>query len=179
MEMKSYPAFGYVLVRCKIQAGEIINDISVDNGVMTVDSVSDSGVATVNNSEYVWLQVYGEQTYTEQVTGEPTVHYPGWCNLVEDISVGKHSIHVDSNSEHICLSSHLNESRLPKMPPLSLFNLAAGEQIVMPKETKLYLVEGTLDVAGAKIPSMRQVHFKSGAKTVSADTNCIGLIFNL
>jgi hypothetical protein len=179
MEAKAYPAFGYVLVRCKINAGEIINDISVDNGVMTIDAVNEDGVATIKNSGYVWLQILGQQTYTEQATGNATIHLPGWCNLVDDIAAGMHNIHVDAYSEHICLATHLNELRNPKMPSLSLFKMVAGEQRALPQDTKLYLVEGVLDIAGRKFPGMRQIHFQSGAKTVVADADCMGFVFNM
>ncbi len=179
MEFSAYPAFGYVLVRCKINAGEIIQDISVGaNNVMNVSAVSANGVATVNGSEYVWLHISGQQTYTEQATGEKTIRVPGWCNLVENIAVGLHDIHVDVSSEHICFSTHLNETRNPQLPPISLFKIFAGGSMVVEQKTKLYLAEGVLDVSGAKIQKMRQVYFKSGAKIVVADTDCLGFIFH-
>lgn len=179
MEAKAYPAFGYTLVRCKIPAGEIINDISVADGVMSIDSVNETGVATVNGNGYIWIQILGQQTYKFLPTGESTIHPPGWCNLVEEIKVGDHEIRVDTDSEHICLSTYLNENRKPQIPSLTYLRMKAGEKSEIKKGTKLYLIDGVLDASGQKFSGMRQIHFSSGGKVISADTDCMGLIFNL
>lgn len=177
MEMKAYPAFGYVLTRCKIAAGTVINDISVANGVMTVASVDDKGIAVVNNNSYVWLHTSGQQTYTALSTGVLTVRHPGWCNLKDVITADSHEIRVDADSEHICLSSYLNESRRPSMPNVAYFSMQAGEQRTIAQGTKLYLAQGTLSVGGVAVPQMRQIHIKSGDTVVAADTDCLGLVF--
>lgn len=181
MEAKPYPAFGYVLLRTKIKAGELISDDALINNVLYIDNAATDHTGSVNGSKgaYVWLLISGLHEYKNTETGEVKLHEPGWCNLVHKPAAGTYEFDVLEDSEQICFSPTVNSDRVPTIPQLEFFELSDGDSCELAQGTKLYLVSGNLSVAGKTIQSMRQVRIASGDQTVSAVGRCLGFIFKI
>ena len=179
MEQKPYPAFGYVIVRNKVKAGEIFNDEMLKDSVFTVENASPDLSGSISGSEgnYVWTLISGVHTYTNLETGEVERHERGWCNLVNKMNTGIFKFSVIEDGEYICFSPRANKDRTPVMPNLEHFEMKSGESKLIPQDTKLYLLDGSLKIGDIVMPSMRQIRFKTGDQNVTAIGDCLGYIF--
>lgn len=180
MDAKPFPAFGYVILKTKLKAGEVINDEMMQSNLFSIDNNSPdhNGSVSGSNGSYIWMMLKGIHTYTNINTGEVYRHERGWCNLNQDLKVGMYEFAVVEDSEYICFSPRVNQNRTPTIPKLEYFHLNDGEVCELKKDTKLYLLDGSLDISGVKIPSMRQINLSSGNKLVKAFGDCLGYIFN-
>ncbi len=181
MEAKPFPAFGYVLLKTKLTAGEVVNDEMMQKNIFSIDSPSPDMNGSISGSigSYIWMLIKGVHTYTNVVTGDVDRHEPGWCNLVNPLSVGMYEFNVVEDSEYICFSPRVNQDRSPAIPSLEYFFLNDGESKEMQAGTKLYLIDGSISVNGITIPSMRQVRIKNNHTQVVAKGRCLGYIFNI
>jgi hypothetical protein len=181
MECKLYPAFGYVLARNWFSAGEVISDEIMTNNVFTVQDPKPGLAGNISNTgqAYVWFLASGQHTYQNLVTGELDVHEPGWCNLVQKMSAGAFEFQSTKDSEYVCFSPVLNAARTPKIPDLEFVEIEAGETATFPIGTKLYVLEGELDINGKSVVSMRQVHVRTGDITAKAKRKTYGYIFKV
>lgn len=181
MEAKAYPAFGYILLRTKIKAGEVINDEMMNSNLFSVDNPTpdQTGSISGSNGAYIWMLLSGVHTYTDVATGEVDRHERGWCNLVQSLHVGMYEFAVVEDSEYICFSPLVNQYRKPVIPDLEYFALESGQSCELPKGTKLYLLDGALKIAGKDIPAMRQISLASGSQVVTAISSCLGYIFKV
>jgi hypothetical protein len=181
MEAKAFPAFGYILLRTKLKAGEVVNDEMMNNNLFSVDNPAPNveGSISGSNGAYIWMLLHGVHTYTDIATGSVDRHERGWCNLVRPLSVGMYQFDVVEDSEYICFSPRVNHERTPVIPELEYFSLENGESRELPQGTKLYLLDGTLEVAGRDIPAMRQIRLSSGGRKVTAKGSCLGYIFKV
>jgi hypothetical protein len=179
MEAKPFAAFGYVLLRTKLKAGEVVNDEMMENNVFSIDNPTPNETGSISGStgSYIWVLLNGIQTYTNISTGAVDKHERGWCNLVKPLSAGNFKFDSVTDSEYICLSPRVNAERTPVVPELEFFDLAVGQTRTMPAGTRLYLLDGEMAVDGITISSMRQVRFSSGAATAKANAHCLGLVF--
>jgi hypothetical protein len=178
MAAKLHPAFGYALVRTELQAGEIVYDGHCTNGVLKVDGVEAGNIQRVGGALFIWMIANGKHTHTNVQTGEKFTLEGGWCSLNNPLPSGIYSLTIDEDSHSVCLASDVNTDR-PFPPDVEYFSLRAGEARQFPQGTKLYLVEGGLQIDGAVFSNMRQLRFSSGDKIVTANKNSFGLIFNV
>lgn len=181
MISKPYPAFGYVLLRTQLKAGEIVTDDALVSNMLFIDKAETDESGSINGSRgaYIWFLISGSHTYTDVATGEVDRHGPGWCTLVHKPAAGAYKFDVLEDSEHVCFSPTVNKDRSPVIPPLEFFDLADGSSCDLPHGTKLYLLRGTLSLAGKEIPSMRQIRIASDKQTVTAIGRCQGYIFKI
>lgn len=181
MEAKPYPAFGYVILRTKLKAGEVINDEMMQSNLFSIDNNSPDNTGSVSGSvgSYIWMMIKGVHTYTNIATGEVDRHERGWCNLNNNLKIGMYEFSVVEDSEYICFSPRVNQDRNPAIPKLEYFHLNDGESCKLPQGTKLYLLDGNLSIDNKEIPSMRQINLLSGSKEVKAIGDCLGYIFNI
>ena len=181
MECKAYPAFGYILLRTKIKAGEVITDEALVENILNITNPALDHTGSINGSDgaFVWLLINGVHTYKHIRTGEVETHEAGWCNLVRKPEAGIYEFNVIEDSDQICFSPILNRKKVPVIPALDFFNLSNGESCTLAQGTKLYLVDGQLNIEGNVVPSMRQINISSENKFVTAVGNCYGLIFKI
>lgn len=181
MEAKPYSSFGYVLLRTKIKAGELINDDALVNNVLYIDNASTDHTGSINGSKgaFIWLLISGIHEYKNIKTGEVEIHKPGWCNLVHKPSAGEYEFQVLEDSEQICFSPTVNNDRVPVIPQLEFFSLSDGNSCELEQGTKLYLVTGQLVVGVKTIQSMRQIRIVNSNKNVKAIGQCFGFIFKI
>jgi hypothetical protein len=179
MDVKPFPAFGYVLMKAKLKAGEIVSDDMMDKNFFYIDNPTPDSTGSISGSKgaYVWVMLNGIQTYTNLDTGDVDKHEHGWCNLVNPLTAGRFKFDSVTDSEHICFSPRANAHRTPSIPELEFFELGAGQERTIPTGTRLYLVDGELAINGKTIPAMRQVRFGTGATHVKANAQCYGLVF--
>jgi hypothetical protein len=179
MEQKPYPAFGYVIVRNKVKAGEIFNDEMLKDSIFTVENASPNLTGSISGSEghYVWTLLSGVHSYTNLETGDVEFHYKGWCNLVNPMQTGIFKFSIVEDGEYICFSPRANKDRSPVMPELEHFEMNDGESKEIKQGTKLYLLDGSLQIGEITMPPMRQIRFKTSDQNVTAIGNCLGYIF--
>lgn len=176
-----YPAFGYVLARNWLPAGEVFSDEIMTNNVFTVQDPTPGANGNISNTgkSYVWFLASGQHTYRNLVTGEIDVHEPGWCNLVRKMSVGAFEFQSTKDSEYVCFSPVLNAARTPIIPDLEFVEIEAGETASFPVGTKLYVLEGEIEINGKSVVSMRQVHVTTSNITAKAKRKTYAYIFKV
>jgi len=181
MDAKPYPAFGYVILRTKLKAGEVVNDEIMQNNLFSIDNPTPDHTGSISgsNGAYIWMLIHGVHTYTNLDNKEVDRHERGWCNLVRPLQAGMYEFAVVEDSEYICFSPRVNKDRTPAIPALEYFALENGQSRELAQGTKLYLLDGVLNIAGKEIPSMRQINLASGSKTVTAIGSCLGYIFKV
>jgi hypothetical protein len=60
---------------------------------------------------------------------------------------------------------------------IAAWRLAAGEEVVLPKDTKLFLASGTVQISDVPIAGPRQIYVTSMDKNVTAMTDAYGVTF--
>jgi hypothetical protein len=167
MESKSYPAFGYVAVKNKFTAGEIFTAEPVFNNEFTV------GI----EFPYIWMYTKNGDTFLNQVTQEEIVYTVGDCTTTKPIPYGAWRSLLPSDMEMICISGFANSNRTPPVPNVNVFKLSKNESATILDNTKLFLAEGVLNIAGTDYVGVKQIRFITGDKVVTAKEDCYGLIF--
>lgn len=168
MEQKTFPAFGYFVIRNRINKGEIISDDLYLDGKVLVD----------DNFETCWLYTKGLVHQINVETQDVSIRAPGYCNAEIRETAGLWKAEFVEDSTVFCVPP---QKKNPLHPPLvSLlkpFVLAAGQKHVLPQGTKLSLCQGKLSVGDTVINELRQIEFKTGSREVVAIEDCFGLIF--
>ena len=168
MEQKTFPAFGYIVTRNIIAAGEVINDRDFSNGVFIVGP----------NFRTVWIYSKGLINNIEVNTGQEFACSAGYNNIQQAQPAGLWRAEVLEPTVVFCLPPDgVNNVEPPLNMRLTYFSLSAGQSTTLPQGTKLCLFAGELQVGSTVVQEMRQVEFKSGAKTVVASKTCYGAIF--
>jgi len=176
MYAKVYAAFGHVMQRTFIDAQEKIEDKWVRGGVLKVDGLTKKNIQIMEGNEFVWFIAQGKHVHTNVATGERKELNGGWCSLLDPLPVGEHMLTIPVYSESVCLAAELSGQQT--LPEVTHFALGAGESKPLPNGTKLYLVEGEIEVNGKVIPGMRQVRISSGDSVVKGLKDSFGLIFH-
>lgn len=168
MEQKAFPAFGHVVIRNQIAAGEIINDDIYLNGVVKVEVPF----------ETCWFYTKGTVHQVNVDTGDVSVRGPGYCNAVTKEVAGTWRAEFIEDATVFCVPpSERHPMAAPLIDSLSVFQLSQGQSTVLLKGTKLALCQGRISVNGREIPQLRQIEVKSSDQTVTAVEDCYGLIF--
>lgn len=166
MESKQFPAFDYVIIKNKIEAGEIIDDDTLEDNVYLYNE----------NFLTVWLQTSGLSTHTN-VSGEVQLRSTGDSTISKPLMPGSNTIVFNEQSDVFCVSPIANKHKNPKVPPLDHFSLKAGQSVTLPLGTKLFLASGSLNLGGIIVDKIRQVELVTGARLCTANTDCLGLLF--
>jgi hypothetical protein len=180
MNATPYPAFGYVIFRTALLAGETLdNDNLMVNNVMTVYQQTTStnhGMTGNTGKQYIFYIFSGSHNYRNIETGETYTFTRGYCSLEQGLPVGTYEFNLSESGEFLCFNNAVaNQDKT--LPPLEVFKLEAGESTTLPLGTKLYLGEGSLDINGVTIPSMKQIKVVNEDKIATALGDCYGFIF--
>lgn len=170
MEMKPYAAFGHVFVKTSLSAGEIMNDIYMKDGVINIEAVNVNNHMLLEGKQFVWFVTKGKHTYTNLSTGDVKTLEPSWCSLSDPIPSGPQRLTVVESSESWCMSEDT-------LPNLEFVKIEAGESREFTQGTKLYLLDGELQVGNTVFPSKRQIRFSSGSITTLAIQRSLAVIF--
>jgi hypothetical protein len=171
-------AFGYVILKNEIDAGEILNDELFKDGkyIITDPRPNDFGKYGDVGSGYTWLYTQGNLKHTNIYTNESEVRGPGWCNLVANVESGMYSAEILEPMVTFCVSPMANKDRLPKIPKMEYFYLAKNNTTTLVKGTKLFLADGTMTTGTTVLNGTRQVSVSSGDISVTATSDCYGFL---
>jgi hypothetical protein len=170
METKTFPAFGFYVVRNRISAGEVISD----------DVFFDGKVKVVEPFDVCWLYTKGLVHNINIDTQEVSVRMPGFCNAVSKEKSGTWRADFLQDSTVFCLPPQRKDgsSSAPALVDLvSPFVLPAGQTTNLPQGTKLSLCQGRVSINGSVIPELRQIEVKTGERVVTAVEDSFGFIF--
>ena len=167
MIQKPFPVFGYVIVRNELTAGEVFTDQTIKENKYIVDE----------KFKTVWLQTKGHIHDVEDNTGATQDRYAGDSTLIKPEPIGHWTMQIVEDAVVFCLSPVVNENKYPQAPDVIHVAIAAGQTREFAKDSKLFLASGTLTVEGKTFDGPKQIRFASSAKTVTAVTNCYGLLF--
>jgi hypothetical protein len=168
MIQKTFPAFGFFIVRNDVDAGEVISDGDLVNGVFTADQ----------NFACTWVYSKGLIRNTEVTTGEQRLRPAGYNNIESAEPVGTWRAEVIEPTVIFCIPPIAqNNVQPPLIKRLGYFHLPAGASTTLPNATKLSLCDGKLLVGGMEIRGMRQVQVKSRDVSVTAVEDCYGILF--
>jgi hypothetical protein len=170
METKTFPAFGFYVIRNKILAGEVITDDVFFNGLVEIK----------DGFDYCWLYTKGLVHNVCTATQEVSARAPGFCNAVTKEKPGVWRADFLQDSVVFCVPPQDNTTN-PLAPKLidviTPFVLQAGQTVTLPRGTKLSLCQGSISINGTTIPEMKQVEMKNGDRQVTAIEDAYGLIF--
>jgi hypothetical protein len=178
MQTKNYPAFGYVMCRTSLLAGEIVNDDLMTNNIMVVTeetTPTNYGKVGTTGKAYLAYVFNGVHVFKNVETGQVHTQARGYCSLDQGLPVGTYKFTVAESSDFLCFSTSMNSTK--PLPTLSNFKLAAGESTTLPQGTQLYFAEGLLSINDVIFPSMRQIRVANEDKLVTAVSDCYGFIF--
>lgn len=164
MQVTVHKAFDLVVAITKLTQGE----------TFVLDPVVDNIFQAGPNFGFVWYNTVGNDVLTNTVTGEQIARSAGTCTLTEPIPTGEWRTEVAEDLEVLCVSSFMNQNKLPIHAYLTQFKLLSQNQLTVPHGTKLFLGHGSLVIEGKTITGPQQILFKSGDKQVTASTNCYG-----
>jgi len=182
MEQKTFPAFGYVVVKNTFPAGHVMNDGEIFlNGYFTVTNPSPyaDGKFGPPQGGYQWLYISGCVQHTNVETQEVQQRTRGFCNLDTSERIGTFKVEYLEDSVVYCTSPVLNKDKFPVSPNTTCFRLPQGQTTTLAQNTKLFLVDGIIEVSELQITGPRQVHVRveSGPRQVTAVSDCLGYIF--
>ena len=174
-----FAAFGYVIIRDQFDVGDLLNDELFSDGIYTVfnpSPFSDGRFGSIK-SGYTWVYTKGVMQHTNATTGQIQNRTAGFCNITTVETVGTSRAECIEAAEVFCVSPMANQSNTPSVPVTSYFKLLQGETTTLPLGTKLFLCAGELQTPDTTLVGPRQVSVSSGDVSVTATTNCYGLLF--
>lgn len=167
MYSRAYSAFGYVVAKNIFTAGEVFISDPVVNNVFTVGDLF----------PYVWFYTKGTDLLINLDTQEEITRTAGDCSVTLPYPKGTWRTTLPENLELWCISPFSNANKTPPVPNVGVFSLADGQETIVPRGTKLFLISASIEIDGKTIPTGRQIEFVSGDKTVLAIGNAYGFIF--
>jgi hypothetical protein len=166
---KIYRCFGYLILKNIVKVGAVFNDEQTKNNVIKIEN------GPTYSEDYAWLYISGKITMTNLETNEVSVREAGFCNIDTPEKTGTFKKEVIEDAVMFCFSKLLNKKTLPKTIP---FKLMANEKTELPLNTKLFLASGTFKLSNdEEFSGEIQVTVNDFAKTITAKTDCYGLIF--
>jgi hypothetical protein len=159
-------AFGIIVSKTLFSKGEVVVLDPIINNVFQIGP----------SFGFVWYNTVGDDLLTNTVTGEQIVRPAGTCTLTAPIPYGEWRMEIPEDLETLCVNPFMNQNMLPLADHMVEFKMSAGESRLIPSNTKLFLGSGKLTVEGKTIEGPNQILFKSGAKQVTATTDCYGFI---
>jgi len=167
MNSRAYIAFGYAVNKNNFNAGEVFISDPVVNNVFTVGDLF----------PYVWFYTKGTDLLINLDTQEEITRTAGDCSVTLPYPKGTWRTTLPEDLELWCISPFSNTHKNPPIPNVGVFSLLDGQETIVPRGTKLFLIHASIEVAGKVIPAGRQIEFVSGDKTVVASGDVYGFLF--
>jgi hypothetical protein len=169
---KPYAAFGATVLVFEVEAGAVINDNDVKNGIFTVQP---DGTYSNTGDKFVWMVFEGHMRHTNLNTGEVTDRTAGYSSLGIFDQPGRIQVEAIKTSKILCMTPELrNEITLDS---LSNWSLKAGDSTILPIGTKLLLAHGQINIDGSVFSGTKQIRVSSNEKVAIAVTDSYGLLF--
>ena len=174
-----YPAFGYIILKNEFAPGDVVTDeLFTNNTYFVINPLPyDGGNFGNTGYGYTWVYTSGLIRAVSLTTGAVQERGAGFCNLVTPEQIGMYAFEFIEPGVLFCLSPMANSTKQPRVPQTVHFSLAAGDTVTVPHDTKLFLAVGQLQINGQSHEGVKQIRFSATDQTVTATTNCYGLIF--
>ena len=166
MEAIPHRFFGYIAMQTKVSPGDILN----------TDPVLDNVIYHRQSAEYIVMVTKGRDIFEKVDTGSTITFEPGDSTLTTILQDGEYRLKNSEYYEFWCISPYLNTDKIPLRNGLTPFKLMAGEEVQILKDSKLFLMEGVLNIGNSNYSGANRIQFTSGNKKVKALTNSYGLI---
>ena len=168
--MITHGAFEYLCVQTKIHPGDIINSDPVVSNIWNYHR-EDSGYYSVQTKSYTLIR--------NTDTGE-NITFPEGSFAINgrndvDIPTGRYEIIVDHYYETFCFSPYLNAHSLPLKDKFEPFKLMEGEEIIVPVGTRIFMMEGAVNIADKNYTNVNRLKFTTASKKVRALRNTYGV----
>ena len=179
-----YNAFGYIVIIADNQANDVDTD---DNDFVTNNmySITNRLRFDVSPSEYVdrmyvhaWMVLEGSWIVHNLATGSQVTRQPGDTNLITPMPFGTYVDEYTGPAKKLFISGRDNRHNNPILPPMTPFILKQGEIYTATEDTKLFLGIGTLAANTVTVGEPGSLIIGNG-KSVRAETDCYGVIFNI
>lgn len=171
-EQKPVRAFGTIALLLDIPAGTLLDDADVRKGCFVVQP---DGTYNETQDKFVWMVFSGHMRHTHLDTGEVTERQAGYCSLGIYDKPGVTRVDVIENTKMMCIPPQLRNS-VP-LGDIAPWRLSAGESVVLPKGTKLFIASGTAQIGNVQIAGPRQISVTSGDRKIEALSAIYGLTF--
>ena len=171
-DQKPARAFDTIALLLDIPAGTVLNDSDVRNGCFVVHP---DGTYNETRDQFVWMVFHGHIRHTHLETGSVTDRHAGYCSLGIFDKPGITRVDVVADTRMMCIPPHLRHG--VSLQDIAAWRLAAGEEVVLPKDTKLFLASGTVQISDVPIAGPRQIYVTSMDKNVTAMTDAYGVTF--
>lgn len=159
-----YKAFDLVVTKSVLPQGCVVSADPLVNNVFPVGTVF----------EYVWLYTKGQTLAVETTSGATLERVKNDCTLTKPFPQGEWKASFLTDTEILCLSPHLNPSKIPLANYVSPFVLLAQQSVEVPKDTKLFIGSGEIQINERTITAPTQIRFSSGTKQVIAKQDTYG-----
>jgi hypothetical protein len=179
MIVTPHAAFGYIILKNEVSAGETVDDNLIKGGSLVIynPSTFEDGRFGDFDSGCVWLYIQGDVRHTNIFTNEQKHRTRGYCNLETPEDVGFFKIDIMADTKMFCISPTMNEEKTPRVPHVTFFKLLSGQSQELPAGTKLFLADGELSINGSNLTGARQIHVGSNARTATAVSDSYGFLF--
>jgi hypothetical protein len=168
MELKPYRAFGYLLTKNTLRAGE---------KHIASEPVFDSVFSVGDRFPYVWLYTKGSDVLVNVDTQEQIVRNAGDSTFTKPYPKGAWRTTMPEDLELWCISAFANPNKKLTPPEITIFSLGDGLQKTVVQGTKLFIASGSLEIDSKTVGPTRQISFVSGDKTVTAVGDVYGFMF--
>lgn len=170
MEIITHGAFEYVCVQTKIYPGDIINADPFVNNIGNFHH-QDNSYFTVQTKNH--QRVRNTETNVEYTIPEGSYA----CRDRYDLHVpdGRYELINNNYFEMFCFSPYLNSSHLPLHDKFEPFKLMEGEEIVVPVGTRIFMMEGAVNIADKNYNNVNRLKFTTANKKVRALRNTYGV----
>jgi len=165
---KSHPkvlkAFDLMVVKTESFSGSTVTVEPILENVFTVGSTFD----------YVWMISKGHLVCRETTSGEIIEFRKGESTLTKPFSKGEWRMFFMEDTESLCISPFLNETKTQIPNKVAPFALLSGQDLEIPKDSRLFLGSGSLQIDDRTLNSPAQLRFSKGNKIVHANEDSFG-----
>lgn len=153
----------------------VVTKVAFPQGIVTSSDPIVANVFPVGTTfDYVWLYTKGKVLGVETTSGETLERVKNDCTLTKPFPQGEWRTEFLQDTEILCLSPYLNTAKLPLSNYVTSFVLLAQQSVEIPKDTKLFIGSGEIQINERTITAPTQIRFSSGAKQVTAKQDTYG-----
>jgi len=160
----TFKAFDLIVTKGILPQGSVVSADPLVNNVFPVGTVF----------EYIWLYTKGRVLGVETTSGATLERVKNDCTLTKPFPQGEWRSSFVEDTEILCISPYLNPSKIPLANYVAPFVLLAQQSVEVPKDAKLFIGSGEIQINERTIAAPTQIRFSSGTKQVTAKQDTYG-----
>lgn len=165
MEIITHGAFELVALQNKVQPGDVINSEPILNNIVNYYSdLPHYNVVTKNTIKFRNVD-----------TGDIQIIEEGAFDHDRYVPAGRYELINDSYYEFFCFTPFMNTNYLPLIDKLEPFKLMQGDEVTVPQGKRIFMMEGSVTIAGKNYTGVNRLKFITGSKKVTANRTTYGL----